>query len=119
MTNSMIEHPSDDNPSVQHASAVLSALIAELTRLSACNILRLMQREDLSMPRVVTLLQLQRLGAASISDISAHLNLSLGTTSHLVEQLVAGGFVSRGEDPADRRHKQVALTERGAAFVVE
>jgi len=56
---------------------------------------------------------------ASISDISGYLNLSLGNTSHIVEQLVCGGYVTRTEDINDRRLRQVMLTAKGQAFVQE
>lgn len=71
------------------------------------------------MPRLVTLMFLAREGKASISDISAYLNLSLGNTSHLVEQLVCGGYVTRNEDLADRRIKWITLTVQGQTFVQE
>ncbi len=62
---------------------------------------------------------LGRLGAVSISHLSDYLDLLLGTTSHLVDQLVGDGYVLRIEDPNDRRLKQVVLSERGHAFVTE
>lgn len=100
-------------------SELLSQLSTALIRASAADILRLLQREDLSMPRLVTLMFLAREGKASISDISAYLNLSLGNTSHLVEQLVCGGYVTRNEDLADRRIKWITLTVQGQTFVQE
>jgi DNA-binding MarR family transcriptional regulator len=62
---------------------------------------------------------LQRRETASISEISDYLNLSLAATSHLVERLVASRFVTRAEDPNDRRLKQVTLTAEGGAMVEE
>src|SRR4051812_44152529 len=64
----------------QKASEVFSKFAAELGRYSAAELLRLMQREELSMPRAVALMYLAREGAMSISDISTYLNLSLGNT---------------------------------------
>jgi DNA-binding MarR family transcriptional regulator len=88
-------------------------------RSNADTMLRLMRHYDLSLPRLVTLIFVDRLGAATITDIQRHLNLSLGTTSHIVDQLVEHGYVSRVENPIDRRCKQVALTETGQALVAE
>ncbi|MCX6045442.1 MAG: MarR family transcriptional regulator [Chloroflexi bacterium] len=103
----------------QKASEVFSQFAAELGRYSAAELLRLMQREELSMPRAVALTFLARKGALSISDISTYLNLSLGNTSHIVDQMVCSGYVTRTEDANDRRLKQVMLTAKGQAFVAE
>lgn len=108
-----------DDATLQTSTTTLREFYIELTRPSACDMLHLMRRADLSMPQLVTLLFLHRHGAASISDIGAHLNLSLGATSHLVDRLFSAGFVGRAEDPNDRRQKQVTLTEAGQAFVQE
>ena len=98
---------------------VAGAWSAAIMRHTACDMLRLLQREDLSLPRLVTLMFIGRHNQASISDIAEHLNLALGTTSHLVDQLVAANFVVRYENPDDRRLKYVQLTERGHTLVGE
>lgn len=97
----------------------MTEFAAELMKHSACSMHQMIQREGMSMPRLVTLMYLHREGSATLSEVSEHLNLSLGATSHLVDQLVTHGFVSRVEDPVDRRHKQLALAAAGQAFVEE
>jgi MarR family transcriptional regulator, organic hydroperoxide resistance regulator len=97
----------------------IGGLLGEVMQYSAREILCLLQREDLSMPRMTAIMMLRRSGTASISDISRHLNLSLGATSQVVDKLVEAGFVTRAEDPDDRRQKHVALTERGQQFAAE
>jgi DNA-binding MarR family transcriptional regulator len=81
--------------------------------------LQLMQREGLSMPRLATVMFLERHGQQTISEISEYLNLTLGTTSHIVDQLVEGGYVERHECREDRRQKRVSLSERGRTFMNE
>jgi DNA-binding MarR family transcriptional regulator len=103
----------------QQLAQALGALIGEVMRHSARDMLCLMQREDLSMPRVTALMMLDRCGVASISAVSQHLNLSLGATSHLVDQLVERGFVTRAEATEDRRQKHLALTAAGRALAAE
>ncbi len=98
---------------------VLNRFTAEMFNYCIADLLRLLQREELSMPRAVALLFLKQTGSASISDISNYLNLSLGNTSHIVDQLVCGGYVTRAEDANDRRLKLVALTPKGRAFIAE
>jgi DNA-binding MarR family transcriptional regulator len=83
------------------------------------DLLQLLRRENLSMPRMVALMFLARRSNATISDIGDHLNLTLGTTSQIVDQLVESGFVERRECREDRRQKLVTLSERGVSFVHE
>jgi DNA-binding MarR family transcriptional regulator len=109
----------DEKGLSKKVSDLLGQLAAEMVRASAADIMHLMRREELSMPRVVALMFLEREGAASISDISNYLNLALGTTSYLVDQLVCAEYVTRREDPNDRRLKLVMLTAKGRAFVEE
>src|SRR4051812_588590 len=109
----MIKQMIDETILSKKVSDVLSRFNAEMLRYSAADLLRLMQREELSMPRAVALKFLKCEGAASISDISDYLNLSLGNTSHIVDQLVCNGYVTRAEDANDRRLKLVALAPKG------
>lgn len=101
----------------ERATQILKQFTAEILRSSSAEILHLIKRDELSMPRMVTLMHLDKHGPTSISGISEQLSLSLGTTSHLVNQMVCKGFVTRTEDPNDRRLKLIALAERGHAFV--
>lgn len=96
---------------------LLAALNVELWSQSMGQVLQILQAANLSMPRLVALTYLQRHGAATISALSEHLNLALGTTSQAIDQLVQSGLVERREDPGDRRHKLVTLTPAGAEIV--
>lgn len=100
-------------------SAVLGRFVSDVMCYDTADTLRVLQREDLSMPRIVALGFLDRRESASISEISAYLHLSLANTSMLVDKLVCHGFVTRAEDASDRRHKLVRLTEKGQAIVEE
>ncbi len=100
-------------------SELLSMFMTEILRYDTADMLRLLKREDLSMPRIAALNIVERQGAASISEICAYLNLSLGNTSILIDKLVCRGFVTRIEDVSDRRHKLVRLTEKGQALIHE
>jgi DNA-binding MarR family transcriptional regulator len=93
--------------------------MAELLRWDSDDTLRLIKREDLSMPRIAALHVVARRGAASISEIGAKLDFSLANTSMLIDKLVCHGFVTRAEDASDRRQKIVRLTEKGRALVDE
>jgi DNA-binding MarR family transcriptional regulator len=100
-------------------SELLSIFMTEVLRCDTADMLRVLKREELSMPRLAALNLVERQGAASISEICAQLNLSLGNTSILIDKLVCHGFVTRAEDASDRRHKLVRLTEKGQALIEE
>ena len=52
-----------------------------------------------------------------MSDLVHALGVSLSTVSGLVEKLVDHGYLSRHDDPADRRQVLVAPTPAGAALL--
>src|SRR5438046_10655415 len=98
---------------------LLGTFMTEVFRCDTADMLRLLKREDLSMPRIAALNVVERQGAASISEICAYLDLSLGNTSILIDKLVCHGFVTRVEDVSDRRQKLVWLTKKGQAVIEE
>jgi DNA-binding MarR family transcriptional regulator len=100
-------------------SELLGMFMIEILRCDTADMLRLLKREDLSMPRIAALNVVEQRGAASISEICAYLGLSLGNTSILIDKLVCHGFVTRIEDVSDRRHKLVRLTAKGQALIQE
>ncbi|NTU85559.1 MAG: MarR family transcriptional regulator, partial [Chloroflexales bacterium] len=109
--------PQPSPTDAERLATLLAALNVELWSQNMGQVLQILQAANLSMPRLVALTYLQRHGTATISQLSEHLNLALGTTSHAIDQLVQGGLVERREDPGDRRHKQVTLTGAGAEIV--
>jgi DNA-binding MarR family transcriptional regulator len=102
---------------VEQLTLLVRELSNDMKQHSACEMLRIMRREDISMPQLVTLWRLRYVQTMSITKLSDHLNLSLAATSHLVDRLVQGGFVSRAEDAQDRRFKQVTITDAGVALI--
>jgi DNA-binding MarR family transcriptional regulator len=110
---------SPQNNPTHELAQLLGDFIGTIMRRSACETMKIIRREELSMTQLVTLWFLRRSGTATISDIREHLNLSLAATSHLVDRLVVGGFVSRNEGVVDRRHKEVMLTDAGFTLLAE
>lgn len=107
--------PTSTSITPAHLAELLGRLNAELTGQSMGAVLQILQGANLSMPRLVALLYLQRRGSTSISGLSEHLNLALATTSQAIDLLVQAGLVERHEDARDRRHKLVTITSAGAA----
>ncbi len=67
---------------------------------------------DLTKPQLVALLYLRR-GATRMSDIAAHLRVSLSSATSLVDRLAAKGLVERLHDEVDRRQVLCRLTALG------
>jgi DNA-binding MarR family transcriptional regulator len=107
---------SDTTKRLRH---LLGEFLAEIMSYDTDAMFRLIQRESLTMPRIVALNVVAKRGAVSITEISQYIDLSLGNTSMLVDKLVGQGLVTRAEDEHDRRHKRVCLTDKGQALVEE
>ncbi len=102
---------------IKHLACLIMRFNGELNVQLIGAVMELLREADLSLPRLVTLSYLHRNESASISQIGEHLGLAMGTTSHLVDQLVQGGYVERREATQDRRHKAVSITDRGHEVV--
>ncbi|WP_129672718.1 MarR family winged helix-turn-helix transcriptional regulator [Candidatus Chloroploca sp. Khr17] len=105
-------------PTLPQVAELLGALNAELMGQSMGAVLQILQGSNLSMPRLVALFYLRYKGTATISELSEHLNLALGTTSQAIDQLVQAGLVERRE-AHDRRHKLVTLTAVGREITTQ
>lgn len=117
--SNMSEVVDDKSALAKEVSHQISQLAAAMFCTSAAEMLQLLQREDLSMSRALALIFVGHQRCASISDICSYLNLSLGNTSHVIDQLVCAGYVTRTEDANDRRLRQIMLTAKGQAVVYE
>jgi DNA-binding MarR family transcriptional regulator len=78
---------------------------------------RFARDHGLSMPQIGTLFQLQRRGTWAVFDVSKSLNVTSAAASQMIDRLVQQELVTRSEDPADRRSKRIALTEKGHQLV--
>lgn len=58
-------------------------------------------------------LRLIRRGVASVSEIAAARNISRSAVSQAVDVLAGRRLLSRTQDPDDRRHTRLALTDSG------
>lgn len=71
---------------------------------------------DLTMSESQVLNHLQH-RSLTISEVAEYLLITHSAASRAVDRLVRDGFVSRAENPADRRQKQLLLTEKGTALL--
>ena len=69
--------------------------------------------ESLSVPQFRMLAFLDRHPGASLSQVAEHLGVTKATASNLTERLVQKNLVSKVENPQERRHIVLNLTEIG------
>lgn len=55
--------------------------------------------------------------ALALTELAPRMGLSVAAAGRAVDGLVRHGFVSRSEDPVDRRIKRLALTDEGLAVL--
>ncbi len=71
------------------------------------------RQNGLSMAHFGTLLRISQSGCSNVSCIGEEMGISNPAASQMIDRLVQMGLVSRGENPTDRRLKQITITERG------
>jgi DNA-binding MarR family transcriptional regulator len=74
---------------------------------------------NLTMQQLKVLLLLSRHDGMASQELTRHLGVSLATLSGIVDRLVAQGYVSRAEDPHDRRIRRIHLAPAGRAAMAE
>jgi DNA-binding MarR family transcriptional regulator len=67
-----------------------------------------------TMSQAKVLYLVQAAPSLRMSDLSARLGVSLSTVSGVVDRLVDQGLLNRWDDPADRRHVVLRITDAGA-----
>jgi len=108
---------SSRRPQPAKLARLIEDMMSHIHRRSADDTLAVMNEAGLTMAQMVALHLLTHLGAVSVSSIAACLKLSPPATSHLVDRMVVAGLVGRTEDPIDRRHKRIAITEMGRDLI--
>ena len=101
-----------------------AALIDQIVDLQA-HMLELTERDrvrawldvDLTVQQLKVVFLAVRLGSLTAGQISRELRVGFSTVTGLVDRLADQGFVSRGEDPNDRRATRVAPTDAARALV--
>lgn len=104
--------------SAKELAEELLSLWHHLMRGSSHGLYALLSELDLSMAHVKTLHALADAeGELSVKEAGELLGLSLPGASRVVETLLRRGYLTRREDPHDRRVKRVRITPEGLAVV--
>ena len=72
----------------------------------------------LSIAQIVALTRIDK-GASGVSDLGEELGVTSAAASQMLDRLVQQHLILRSEDPADRRAKQIVLTEKGRQTLQE
>ena len=88
-------------------------VIGMIMHLSMQNFMQFSRSQGISMSQMGALRHIHHRGNCNISDISEEMGISNAASSQMLDRLVQMGFISRTEDPQDRRNKQLEVTETG------
>ena len=72
---------------------------------------------DLTIQQVKVVFLAVRMGSLTAGQIGRQLHVGFSTVTGLVDRLAEQGFVSRGEDPHDRRATRVVATDAARALL--
>jgi DNA-binding MarR family transcriptional regulator len=73
----------------------------------------------LSVPQFRVLILARRKPGASVSDVAAHLGVTLPTASVAVDRLVKQGLLTIDITPDNRRRRSIGLTPQGTRVVTQ
>ncbi|MDO9085041.1 MAG: MarR family transcriptional regulator [Anaerolineaceae bacterium] len=83
------------------------------------NFMRFAKEKNYSLPQLKTLIHLSQNVDCNISTLGDEFGVTNAAISQLMEKMVQQGLVLRTEDPQDRRHKVLVLTDEGKQIADE
>jgi DNA-binding MarR family transcriptional regulator len=95
------------------------ATMQQMHRTGATKFHALMGQQDISPTQMELLLSVKHLQPVSVKDIAAHMRLTPGAVTKLMEGLVTNGYIERRADAHDRRVTNVALADNGSKKLKE
>lgn len=106
---------SGDQPAMADDALAADDLVGALRRASVVlTEVSVSAQEDLGVTRTdLGALELLSLGRLSAGEIAEQLAVSTGTTTAIIDRLVAAGYAVRLADPSDGRRTLVSLTAKG------
>ena len=90
-----------------------------VTKNSLGNFMRFAKEKNYSLPQLSALIHLSQNSSCNVSGLGDEFGVSNAAISQLLEKMVQQGLVLRSEDPHDRRHKLLVLTNEGEQIARE
>jgi DNA-binding MarR family transcriptional regulator len=112
MKSKTVDHQPVSSTSHQAASELMEAMPAIMQFVRAE--MRSQREPSLSVPQFRVLAFLGRHPHASLSKVADHIGITRATASTMVDRLVQRELVDRQEDPHERRHIMLKLTQMGS-----
>jgi DNA-binding MarR family transcriptional regulator len=106
-----------DSPSLDCARRVVGTLPPLMQEIRSQ--MRQAVPAGLSVPQFRVLILARRKPGASVSDVAAHLGVTLPTASVAVDRLVKQGLLTIDITPDNRRRRSIGLTPQGARVVTQ
>jgi DNA-binding MarR family transcriptional regulator len=112
MKPKMIDRYKSVSSSYQAAAELMEAMpaIMQFVRTE----MRTQREPSLSVPQFRVLAFLSRHPNVSLSEVADHIGITRAAASTMIDRLVQKGFVDRKDDPNERRHLMLTLTELGS-----
>jgi DNA-binding MarR family transcriptional regulator len=117
----IVDQAPEVSPEAKETAARISALMRHVFAYDRGHQLRVIDDSGLTMTQTKALLELGGLGRdgkpQQVSDLAETFMVSVPSMSRAVDALVKSGYVTRLEDPEDRRVRRVAITADGKKLV--
>jgi DNA-binding MarR family transcriptional regulator len=109
-----------DGTDLGDVDAVVTAVLTASRLLVAVNARSLASVEDtLTLPQFRMLVVLESRGEVSLTRLAEHLAVNPSTAMRMADRLTALGFITRRNNPEDRRTVRLTLTASGRRTVAE
>jgi DNA-binding MarR family transcriptional regulator len=95
------------------------ATMQQMHRTGTAKFHAFMGKQDISPTQMELLLSVKHLQPVSVKGIAAHMRLTPGAVTQLMEGLVTNGYIERRPDLHDRRITNVALADNGSKKLKE
>lgn len=79
--------------------------------------MRSQRTPELTVPQFRALAFVNRHSGASLSQVADHMGLTLPSTSRLIDHLITRRFLTREDNPYDRRRIKLGVTSRGQVIL--
>lgn len=108
-----------DDTDIGRLNRLLHEMMGLVNKAAGTGTLEMMSVHQLTLPQMVALHVLRYEGPLSTLRLMNDLKLSASATSHLVDRLVEKGWVTRRENPDDRRQRTLEITPAAVELLDE
>ncbi len=103
--------------SVKQVSDIVNEGTNLLNQQSIISLMAAARTQELSISQINTLFHLRYNGSSRVSLLAGKLGITNAAASQMLNGLFKKGFITRQENPDDRRIKRIALSEKGNHFL--